>query len=68
VKRGEGGAAKLGERVLGEDVTISSDPTNREVPTTAWASDGRPLEPVTWIDGGVVMSLFYSRFWAQQQG
>ena len=63
-----GGGTKLGERVLGEDVTISSDPTNPEVPTTAWASDGRPLTPVTWIDRGVVTSLFYSRFWAQQQG
>jgi predicted Zn-dependent protease len=63
-----GGGTKLGERVLGEDVTISSDPTNPEVPTTAWASDGRPLEPVSWIDRGVVTSLFYSRFWAQQHG
>ena len=51
-----------------EEVTISSDPTNPEVPTTAWAADGRPLEPVTWIDHGVVTSLSYSRFWARKQG
>ncbi len=63
-----GGGTKLGERVLGTDVTIASDPTHPDVPTTAWASDGRPLRPITWINRGVVESLFYSRFWADKQG
>ena len=63
-----GGGTKLGERVLGPEVTISSDPTHPEVPTAAWASDGRPLRPITWINRGVVESLFYSRFWADKQG
>jgi len=63
-----GGGTKLGERVLGEEVTISSDPRDPDVPTAAWASDGRPLRPITWINRGVVESLFYSRFWADKQG
>jgi predicted Zn-dependent protease len=27
-----------------------------------------PLEPITWVDDGVLRNLYYSRFWAEKQG
>ncbi len=63
-----GGATKLGEKIVDERVTISSDPTHAEVPAATWAGDGRPFEKITWIEKGVVKNLFYSRFWAQKKG
>jgi predicted Zn-dependent protease len=30
--------------------------------------DGLPLEPITWIEDGVLHNLSYSRFWAEKQG
>ncbi|AKQ47167.1 peptidase C69 [Rufibacter radiotolerans] len=63
-----GGATKLGEKMFDSRVTITSDPTNPEIPTSTWAGDGRPHEKVTWIDKGVIKQMPYSRFWAQKKG
>jgi len=62
-----GGGTKLGEKLFDERLTITSDPGNAEVPTAAWAGDGRALQPMTWIDKGVVKNLFYSRYWAREK-
>ena len=62
-----GGATKVGEKLLDERVTITSDPGNPDVPATPWGGDGRALNPTTWIDKGVVKQLFYSRYWAAQK-
>lgn len=63
-----GGGTRLGEKLVDEAVTITSDPSRAEVPTAPWGGDGRPFAPTTWIENGVVKNLFYSRYWAQKQG
>ncbi|MFT4155677.1 TldD/PmbA family protein [Parafilimonas sp.] len=63
-----GGGTRLGEKLVDERVTIYSDPWNPDLPTSAWADDGRPQEKITWVDKGVMKNLFYSRYWAQKQG
>ncbi|GGK82906.1 TldD/PmbA family protein [Rufibacter glacialis] len=63
-----GGATKLGEKMFDSRVTITSDPTNPEIPTSTWSGDGRPHEKVTWIDKGVIKNMPYSRFWAEKKG
>lgn len=63
-----GGGTRLGEKLVDESVSITSDPSHIEIPTAPWNGDGRPFAPTTWIDKGVVKNLFYSRYWAQKQG
>ncbi len=63
-----GGKTSLGEKLVDERVTMYSDPWHPELPTSPWASDGRPHEKVSWIEKGVVKNLTYSRFWAQKKG
>ena len=63
-----GGGTRLGEKLVDEAVTITSDPTNPDIPTAPWNGDGRPFAPTTWNEKGVVKNLFYSRYWAQKQG
>ncbi|MBC7365539.1 MAG: TldD/PmbA family protein [Undibacterium sp.] len=63
-----GGGSRLGEKLMDEQVTITSDPLNAEIPGDAWAGDGRPRKPVDWIKNGVVTNLAYERFWAEKNG
>jgi len=63
-----GGGTRLGEKLVDESITIISDPGHPDVPTAPWGGDGRPFEPTTWIEKGVVKNLFYSRYWAEKQG
>lgn len=63
-----GGGSKVGEKLVSDAVSIWSDPTNEDVPTSPWGNDGRPYEKTHWIEKGVVENLFYSRYWAEKQG
>jgi predicted Zn-dependent protease len=63
-----GGGSKVGEKLVGDAVTIWSDPTSDDVPTSPWGNDGRPYEKTHWIENGVVQNLYYSRYWAEKQG
>ncbi|QJW90287.1 TldD/PmbA family protein [Spirosoma taeanense] len=64
----KGGGTRLGEKLVDERVTIYSDPTNPEIPTSGFSGDGRPQEKVVWIDKGVVKNMPYSRYWAEKKG
>jgi predicted Zn-dependent protease len=74
----KGGGTRLGEKLFDERVTIYSDPTNPEIPTSAFGgggggrfgggADGRPQEKVTWVEKGVVKNMYFSRFWADKKG
>jgi predicted Zn-dependent protease len=64
----KGGGTRLGEKLFDERVTIYSDPTNPEVPDSAFSGDGRPQEKITWIEKGVVKNMPYSRYWAEKKG
>ena len=63
-----GGGTRLGEKLVDERVHIYSDPMNADAPGGQWAPDGRPRRRVDWLEGGKVVNLGYSRFWAQKQG
>jgi len=63
-----GGGSRLGEKLMDEQVTISYDPMNPEIPGDAWAGDGRPRKAVDWIKNGVVANLAYERHWAEKKG
>jgi len=63
-----GGGTRVGEQLLDERINVVSDPTNPDAPVSPWLGDGRPRERTTWIEGGVVKNLYYSRYWAEKQG
>lgn len=63
-----GGGNKIGEKVVDERVTLTSDPLDPRVPANTFGGDGLPNQKVTWIENGVVRNLAYDRFWAQRTG
>lgn len=64
----EGGGNKIGEKIVDERVNVYSDPLNPLVPTSTWTGDGTPRKKTSWVKGGVVENLAYSRYWADQKG
>lgn len=63
-----GGGTRLGEKVLPEHVTLTSDPADPDLPTAPFAGDGLPLAKTTWIDKGAIANLQCSRYWAAKNG
>jgi len=62
-----GGGNKIGERVVDERVTILSDPWDPDLLAQPFGGDGQPNQRTVWIEGGVVRTLNYDRYWAQRQ-
>jgi predicted Zn-dependent protease len=62
------GGTKLGEKIADERVTIYSDPTDTDLLSAPFASDGTPLRRVVYIENGILKNFAYDRFWAQKQG
>ena len=62
----KGGGNRIGEQIVGEKVTISSDPMHPLAPTVSVDGQGLPIEKNVWVEKGVLKDLFYSRFWAQK--
>jgi len=63
-----GGATRLGEKLVSEQVTIRTDPMNPEVPSAPAGGDGLPRRPMTFIENGVVKQLIHDRTWAARKG
>lgn len=63
-----GGGNRIGDKLAGANITLRSDPTELATPGAPFGEDGLPLRRQTFIDQGVISSLWYSRYWAQQQG
>lgn len=61
-----GGGTKIGERIVDSRVTLRSDP--QALGGSPFDGDGMPLGHVTWVEGGVLQNLSYSRFWAAENG
>lgn len=59
---------KEGTVIAREMVTLQSLPAHPQCPAAPFFDDGMPAPDVTWIEGGVLKTLVYSRFWAQRQG
>ncbi|MBV9848875.1 MAG: TldD/PmbA family protein [Armatimonadetes bacterium] len=59
---------KLGQKLFGDNITISSDPTHPLVPSLPWGEDGQPLAPRVWVQNGRLQNMIVSRYWAGQKG
>jgi predicted Zn-dependent protease len=65
----KGGANRLGDKLFDEQVNISADPWNSEVPVAPWDSQSllaRQRQDI--IKNGKVASLGYSKYWAKKKG
>lgn len=63
-----GGGNRLGETLFDPRISIWSDPSDKDNPSSPIGSGGMPLGKTAWIDKGVVSALQTSRFWAQKTG
>ncbi len=65
----KGGGNRLGEKLFDEQVTVWSDPWDKDVPVQPWDSNNLlARERTSIIRGGRIESLDYSAFWANKQG
>ena len=63
-----GGGNRIGEKVVDERITISSDPQDADLLTSPFTGEGLPVGRTAWIENGVLKNLAYDRFWADKQG
>ena len=56
------GVTKIGKRVFDSLVTFSFDPEDPDLGGYPFTGEGDPYRPVTWVEGGVLKTLGYSRF------
>jgi Predicted Zn-dependent proteases and their inactivated homologs len=64
----KGGGNKLGEQVYDPRVDFRANPWDPDVPVMPWDDDGLAREDMPIVQGGKVMALDYSRYWAQKSG
>jgi predicted Zn-dependent protease len=64
----KGGGTRVGEAIVGDKVTLYSDPAHPLAPALPFDGEGLPVQRIDWIDKGVLKNLSYSRYWAQKQG
>jgi predicted Zn-dependent protease len=62
-----GGKTRLGERIFDERLSLYSDPWHPELPGSASAQGGIPAKKIHLVRNGVLETLIYNRFWAQQK-
>ncbi len=59
---------KVGEKVVGENITVTSDPYHPLLQGRPYDGEGLPRKQVTLIENGVVSGLVYDRLTAQKHG
>lgn len=63
-----GGGSKIGDKIFGESVRLTSSPADPLAPADPHDGDGMPVAPTAWIENGVLKNLHYTRYWAAKQG
>ena len=63
----ERGTTKVGEKLFSEQLTLKSDIGNPILRQSPIGTDGLPARDVTWVDKGVLKTLYYDRPWATRQ-
>jgi predicted Zn-dependent protease len=63
----EKGKTKLGQKILGDNITISSQHDHPQILGSPIGPDGLPAKNVTWVKDGVITNLSFDRYWAQKQ-
>lgn len=61
------GKTKVGEGICDERLSVYSDPWHPELPGSPAAAGGVPARKFHLVRNGVLETLVYSRFWAQQK-
>ncbi len=61
------GKTRLGEKLFNERLSLYSDPMHPELPAVPSTDEGIPAARVSLVKAGVLESLRYSRFWAQER-
>jgi predicted Zn-dependent protease len=64
----KGGGTLAGEKLFPEFITLRTDPANPLYSVLPWSGGGLPVNPISWIDKGVVANLWYDRYWAAKTG
>lgn len=62
-----GGRTRVGERIFDERIAMLSDPWRAELPGSPGLNSGIPAERVAFVRNGVLETLAYGRFWAQEK-
>ena len=62
-----GGATRVGTPLFDPRINIVSDPWRPQLATFVASAEGLPAQPMHLVRDGVVESLRYSRYWAQQK-
>lgn len=63
----KGGKTRLGEKMFHEHLNVFSDPMHAEMPAVPSTDEGIPASRLSLITSGVLETLAYSRFWAQEK-
>ena len=63
-----GGKTRIGEKLFAEQLHIYSDPWHPQLPASSSAQAGIPAQKIYMVKNGVLETLVYSRFWAEQKG
>jgi predicted Zn-dependent protease len=63
-----GGGTRIGEKVVDERVTLSTDPADPDLLGFPFDIEGLPIRRTVWIEKGVLRNLAFPRFWAHKQG
>jgi predicted Zn-dependent protease len=61
------GKTRLGEKLFNERIRLFSDPMHPELPAVPSTVEGIPAARISLVNAGVLDSLQYSRFWAQER-
>jgi predicted Zn-dependent protease len=61
------GKTRVGEKLFNERISVYSDPMHRDMPAIPSTTEGIPASRLTLVNAGVLESLEYSRFWAQER-
>ena len=62
-----GGKTKVGLQVFDPKLNIYSDPWHPDLPDSPYAQEGIPSRKVIIVERGVLKTLVYSRFWANER-
>src|SRR5262245_20106650 len=68
----EGGGSRVGEKVVHDSITLTTDPFEARVPALPWSAaapfgggtSGLPNRKVVWIEKGSLKTLHADRYWA----
>ena len=61
------GKTRLGEKLFNERINLYSDPMHADLPAVPSTSEGVPASRLSFVKAGVLETLQYSRFWAQER-